>query len=59
MRDDCVHLGSDEGHVHEGGSEPAGEEAAWDGEAAEGEDDPQCHATKGRGARQNKNDHRS
>ena len=37
----------DEGHLHEGGSVPAGQEAAGDGEAAEGEDDPQCDATQG------------
>ena len=39
--------GQDEGHLHEGGTVPLGEETACDGEATEGEDDTQCDATKG------------
>ena len=39
--------GQDEGHLHEGGPVPPGEEAAGDGEATQGEDDSQCNATKG------------
>ena len=37
----------DEGHLHEGGAVTAGQEAAGDGEAVEGEDDPQRDAAQG------------
>ena len=36
----------DERHFHEGGPVTAGQEAAGDGEAVEGEDDPQRDATQ-------------
>ena len=37
----------DEGHLHEGGPVAVGQEAARDGEAVEGEDDPQRDAAQG------------
>ena len=41
--DEC----QDAGHLHEGRTEPLGQTSARDGEAAEGEDDPQRDAAQG------------